>query len=81
MSGQPAPTEMPRGRRLILTAASLLIAAVVYLPLMHLLFRPGDEEVWSEDQISPTAARLAHRHLLRDATRVPGTITTHGQCP
>ncbi len=58
-SAEPVPLT----RRLLLTAVSLLIAAAIWLPCMHLLFEPDLNEYRVARGIAPRARSLAARHL------------------
>ncbi len=63
-------------KRLLLKAASLLIAAAVYLPLMHLLYRPGAAEIHSDAGAAPMAMRMAARQerIWTDKSLLGGEI-------
>jgi hypothetical protein len=54
---------MPRARRIGLGLASIAIAAAIWLPLVHLFFRPGPRDFQPPAGISPFARALAARHL------------------
>ena len=54
---------MRRAARMVLALASLVAAACLWLPAMHLFFRPAADELIRPDGIPPLAARLAGRHL------------------
>ncbi len=51
------------GKRLLLGALSLVVAAAVWLPGVHLGFRPWHVPPSDEAAASPQAERLAARHL------------------
>jgi len=51
------------GRRVLLGLVSLVVAAAVWLPLIHLLFVPASGQFRSTTGISPVAQKLANRHL------------------
>lgn len=50
-------------RRLFYASMSILVAMLVWAPLLHLLFVPSAYRFRSEDGISPIARKLARRHL------------------
>ena len=52
----------PTWKRYLLAAVSLAVAAAVWLPMVHLCFRP-DVTSEKETGVSPFAGRLAARHL------------------
>lgn len=58
----PVPRALPLLRRLLLGGLSLLIASAIWLPFVHLLFRPADGTFRSRSTVSPTARALAARH-------------------
>ncbi len=51
------------GKKLFLTLIALVIATGVWLPSMHLLFKPHMDNYLSDAGISPKARALAARHL------------------
>ncbi len=51
------------GARLIVGSISLVVAAVIWLSLVHLFFTPEEGEFRSTTSISPIARKLANRHL------------------
>lgn len=55
--------QSPIAKRFMLTIAALAVAATLWLPSAHLLFRPPVEEVFSTHGLSPQAEALAARHL------------------
>jgi hypothetical protein len=54
---------VPRARRVALGLASLAVAAAIWLPLIHLFFRPAAGDFQPAAGISPFARALAARHL------------------
>jgi hypothetical protein len=55
--------KLSRGKKLLLTLIALVIAAGVWLPSMHLLFKPHMDNYLSDTGSSPKARALAARHL------------------
>jgi len=55
--------DLPRATRLLLGTLSLAIAAALWLPLVHVLFRAHPTANLSTDPISPEARALAARHM------------------
>jgi len=55
--------KMSLRKRLLLAAISLLLAAAIYLPFMHLLFRPAEAEMVAEAGAAPLPGRLAARQV------------------
>jgi hypothetical protein len=55
--------QLSLGKRFLLTLVALLIATSLWLPSVHLLFRPNLDDTVSEAGISPKARALAARHL------------------
>jgi len=51
------------GRRLLLTLVALAVAAVVWLPLLHLFYRPTVSDYFAPQGVAPRARMLAERHL------------------
>lgn len=56
-------TSVPLRRRVALAAVSLLIAACVWIPCVHLFFAPHLEDYGDTKGIPPEARALAKRHL------------------
>ncbi len=52
-----------RGRRVLLGGLALLLATALWLPCLHLLFRPALGACRSEHGVAPRARALAARHL------------------
>jgi hypothetical protein len=50
-------------RRAFVAAVSLAAAAAVYLPCMHLVFRPSASELEGDGGLPPLARKLAERHM------------------
>jgi hypothetical protein len=46
-----------------LKPAAILLAAAIWLPTLHLLYRPGDEALPDQVRLPPDGARLARRQL------------------
>lgn len=64
MTTTPAtPAKIRSSHRILLGLACLLVAAAVWMPLVHLVFKPGPERLRSARGISPDARQLAQRHL------------------
>jgi hypothetical protein len=55
--------KLPFAKRLLLVPVALVVATSLWLPSMHLLFRPRMDAYLSETGISPKAQALAARHL------------------
>jgi hypothetical protein len=55
--------KLSHGKKIFLTLIALVIAAGVWLPSMHLLFKPHMDNYLSDAGISPKARALAARHL------------------
>jgi hypothetical protein len=49
--------------RLLLAAVSVVVAAAIYLPCVHLLFRPRASALVSEAGVAPLAAKLAAQQM------------------
>ena len=62
-------TSAPLWRRVALAAVSLLIAAAVWIPCVHLFFAPDADDYFAPDGIPPVARALAKRHLAFWADR------------
>ncbi len=56
-------TGMPFSRSLLLALISLLIAAVVWLPCVHLLFVQDVDDYFVDEGVGPKAKAIAARHL------------------
>lgn len=50
-------------RNIVLVVISLLVGAVIWIPAMHVLFRPELDLYRAENGIAPEAAALAHRQV------------------
>ncbi|MDK1031592.1 MAG: hypothetical protein QGD94_06275 [Planctomycetia bacterium] len=62
----PAPAAQPALRlrtRLLLTVISLVVAAAIWLPSVHLFFRPPASAISRDSGIPPLARKIAERHL------------------
>jgi hypothetical protein len=57
------PLQMPRGKRLGVGALALVLATVLWLPLVHVLFARPTGDFHSSTGVSPKARALAARHL------------------
>src|SRR4051794_26086545 len=57
------PSPSARLRRFAVATMSLLVAAAVWIPSLHLFFRPKLEYFRQRDAIAPRARELANRHL------------------
>jgi hypothetical protein len=55
--------KLPFAKRLLLVPVALVVAMSLWLPSMHLLFRPRMDAYLSDAGISPKAQALAARHL------------------
>ena len=62
-------TSVPLGRRVALAAVSLLTAACIWIPCVHLFFAPDADDYFTADGIPPVARALARRHLAFWADR------------
>ena len=58
-----AASSAPRGRRILLTIVSLAVAAAIWLPSVHVFFRPDLKDYLVAEGTSPKARALAARHL------------------
>ena len=50
-------------KRILVTALALLIATAIWLPLLHLLYRPRVGDYFAEGKLPPRARALAEWHL------------------
>jgi len=57
------PATIPLGRRLLIGTATLALATVVWLPLVHVFFTRPAAEFHAATGVSPKARELAARHL------------------
>jgi hypothetical protein len=53
----------PKTRRVVVVGASLILATLVWLPAVHLFFRPPLSEINSLHGVPPKATAMAERHL------------------
>jgi hypothetical protein len=58
-----APGRIPSGRGILLKLLALVMAAAIWFPCLHFLFRPTPGSFRSEKGIAPRAQMLAARHL------------------
>ena len=54
---------MSSGRRLLLALASLLLAGAIYLPCVHLFFRPAAGDLVAQTGVAPLPGKLAARQI------------------
>jgi hypothetical protein len=54
---------MKKLKRILLAVLALVIAACIWLPAMHLFFKPKMSDYYVESGISPKARKLAARHI------------------
>ena len=50
-------------KRMGISAVSVAVAAAIWLPTMHLVFRPAASDLFSKDGVAPLPRQLANRHL------------------
>ena len=60
---------MPLRSRLPLAVVSLLLAGAIYLPCVHLLFRPAASDLTAETGVAPLPAKLAAHQMQAWADR------------
>ncbi|HRR86219.1 MAG TPA: hypothetical protein P5316_14525 [Phycisphaerae bacterium] len=70
MNSQVSVASMSFRSRFLLSLVSIAIGTAVWLPLLHLVFRPGRDQFRSETTVAPLARQLARRHL--DLWTLPG---------
>jgi hypothetical protein len=51
-------------RRMSISAVSLVLAAALWLPTMHLLFRPAVGNLFAKDGVAPLPRQLAAQHIF-----------------
>ena len=49
--------------RLLLALISIILGAAIYLPQLHLFFRPAESELTDRETVSPLAQKIARYHL------------------
>lgn len=73
---------MTKSKRILLGVVSLLVAAIIWLPVMHLLYARDASNHLSGEGLSPKARELAERHLRlwTDPKARQGEIRTMRRC-
>ena len=54
---------MSLGKRILIGRAALLVAGVIWIPCLHLFFAKPAPNFYCANGLSPTARKLAARHL------------------
>ncbi len=70
---------MTRSKRILLGVVSLLVAALIWLPALHLLYARDASNHLSPEGLSPKAMALAERHLRLWSSKTKGHVTS--TCP